>query len=506
MRSRLAEDVRLVATDLAGFGQSERRDTPPPVWALDEFLVPIALALAFGLGSPREVGTGTGRFGPGLYPAWLRSLVLGGGDGSGSAGAVAFQLDGALKGWVEASDITGFGGVDPRRIVVGAIAAIGRHARADSAREDCLSSYEGRSFVAPMRRVCPGLVRHHRAEPLAKLAIRVSAVRPTCEGRTVVAAGARRLAALAGEFEAVGSLPRVDLPRAEPVRAELPRVELDHAAVRRRNVAVAQLRSQLTPRMADLPALDVAGALEPVDGVLAGDWFDLCGVGNRGWALILVDVSGHGAEAGILAWRLKQLLIPVLADGMSPGAALLWATRHAGNQKNGGNGGNGSNEGTAYDGDDGDDADRFATALVVVGSLDDDAISYANAGHPPPFLGRPGRLRRLAPTGPLLSPFLADLGWRTATDRLVVGERLIAYTDGMVEARAADGTEFGEERLADILDAEHGCADSVVTAALAAVRGFRDKARDDSTIAVIQRVHDDEDADHRTRFRPPGRY
>jgi serine phosphatase RsbU (regulator of sigma subunit) len=250
-----------------------------------------------------------------------------------------------------------------------------------------------------------------------------------------------------------------------PRRAEPPRAGRDAAGLRQRDEAVAELRSRLMPRIADLPSLDVAGALEPVDGVLAGDWFDLRRVGERGWVLLLVDVSGHGAEAGILALQLKQLLIPVLSEGLSPGAALAWAVRHVE-----------------------DNEDRFATAVVVVGSLGDSAISYANAGHPPPFLGRPGRLRRLEPTGPLLSPVLADPRWRTRTDRLEVGERLIAYTDGVTEARAADGSEFGEERLAAFLDAEDGCAQSVVTGCLAAVRRFRDVARDDSTIAVIRRM------------------
>jgi serine phosphatase RsbU (regulator of sigma subunit) len=299
------------------------------------------------------------------------------------------------------------------------------------------------------------LLRRSVAEPLAELAARVNAVPATGEGREVVADGPLEVATLASEIEALRSR----------LRAELAQAVEDNAALRQRNVAVAELRSRLSPRIADLPGLDVAGELEPAEGVLAGDWFDLRRVGDRGWALLLVDVSGHGAEAGILALQLKQLLIPVLADGMSPGAALAWATRHVE-----------------------DTEDRFATALVVVGSLDDDAIAFANAGHPPPFLGRPGRLRRLAPTGPLLTPVLADLGWQTGTDRLEVGERLIAYTDGVVEARDSDGVEFGEERLAEIVDAEHGSAADVVAACLAAVRGFQDVARDDSTIAVVRKV------------------
>ena len=99
--SRLAENTHLVAIDLPGFGQSERRDALMSPRAMGEFLV--RAADAFGLENPHvvgpDVGTGTALFAAALHPGRLRSLVI----GSGGA-AFPLQLTGALKDWVEDPD------------------------------------------------------------------------------------------------------------------------------------------------------------------------------------------------------------------------------------------------------------------------------------------------------------------------------------------------------------------------------------------------------------------
>jgi pimeloyl-ACP methyl ester carboxylesterase len=89
-----AEHTHLVAIDLPGFGQSERRDSSMSPRAMGEFIVPVADA--FGLEQPHVVGpdagTGASLFAAALYPGRFRSLVV----GTGGA-AVPLQLGGVLK-------------------------------------------------------------------------------------------------------------------------------------------------------------------------------------------------------------------------------------------------------------------------------------------------------------------------------------------------------------------------------------------------------------------------
>jgi pimeloyl-ACP methyl ester carboxylesterase len=149
--TRLAEHTHLVAIDLPGFGQSQRRDALLSPRSMAEFV--IRVSDTFGLERPHvigpDVGTGASLFAAALYPGRLRSLVV----GSGGA-AFPLQLGSALKDWVEAPDLEAYRRADPRQIVTGALsAAIERYALPDHVREDYLCSYDGDRFVESMRYV-----------------------------------------------------------------------------------------------------------------------------------------------------------------------------------------------------------------------------------------------------------------------------------------------------------------------------------------------------------------
>jgi pimeloyl-ACP methyl ester carboxylesterase len=148
--ARLAEHTHLVAIDLPGFGHSQRSNALMSPRAMGEFV--IRVADAFGLENPHvigpDIGTGASLFAAAMCPGRLRSLVVGSGGS-----AFPLQLGGVLKDWVEAPDLEGYRGADPREIVAGALTNIERYALPDFVREDYLSSYEGDRFVESMRYV-----------------------------------------------------------------------------------------------------------------------------------------------------------------------------------------------------------------------------------------------------------------------------------------------------------------------------------------------------------------
>ena len=146
--------------------------------------------------------------------------------------------------------------------------------------------------------------------------------------------------------------------------------------------------------------------------------------------MLVVDISGHGAVAGILALRCKELLRSALALGADPGDALGSTADQLGSL--------------------GDET--FLSALVVVIDVRDGSIRYANAGHPPALVcHRDGSTVPLPPTGPIVGPF--DGSGRPATRGLGPGENLAVYTDGIIEARF-EGEMFGPERLARLVGDE----------------------------------------------------
>jgi len=190
-------------------------------------------------------------------------------------------------------------------------------------------------------------------------------------------------------------------------------------------LAVLTLSAELGPSPVDLPAnVAVAARLRPAEGVLAGDWWDALRTGEGGsrLSLVIADVSGHGAVAGIVALRAKQLVLAALRLGLSPGEVLTWVAEELG-----------------------DTGDYFVTCVVVELDPATGLVRWANAGHPAPLVAGPSRLDRLTLTGPLLGGVGTE--WTTSELLLDPDDILTMFTDGITETRSPLGEEFGSERL-----------------------------------------------------------
>jgi pimeloyl-ACP methyl ester carboxylesterase len=141
---RLAENARLVAIDLPGFGQSERRAELLSPRTMSGFL--LRLIDEWELGHPHvvgpDVGTGAVLFAAAEDVDRFPSAVVGSGGAS-----FPLEVTGALKEIIEAPDLSGFQAIDGRDIVAGALKAVERHTLPEAIREDYLTSYAGERFV-----------------------------------------------------------------------------------------------------------------------------------------------------------------------------------------------------------------------------------------------------------------------------------------------------------------------------------------------------------------------
>jgi len=133
---------------------------------------------------------------------------------------------------------------------------------------------------------------------------------------------------------------------------------------------------------------------------------------------------------------------------------------------------------------------RFATALVAVVDPAAGSVQWANAGHPAgwvlPLGGTAGRTS-LEPTGPLLSALGGT--WATRSAPLAVGDVLLAWSDGLVEARDAD-LELSDDDLAAVVD-RIGTREprELVAQVLADLREDAPEwRRDDVTLLAVRRV------------------
>lgn len=140
---RLAETGRLVAIDLPGFGQSERREELLSPQAMGSFL--LGLIDEWDLGHPHvvgpDVGTGAVLFAAAQDVDRFPSAVVGSGGAS-----FPLEVTGALKDIIEAPDLSGFQKIDGRDIVAGALGDIKQHTLPEAIREDYLASYARRAL------------------------------------------------------------------------------------------------------------------------------------------------------------------------------------------------------------------------------------------------------------------------------------------------------------------------------------------------------------------------
>ncbi|GAA3447212.1 PP2C family protein-serine/threonine phosphatase [Planomonospora venezuelensis] len=211
-------------------------------------------------------------------------------------------------------------------------------------------------------------------------------------------------------------------------------LEISEQAAEERYVSTA-LREAVMPgpgATIDLPHARVTARYVPasVRTGLGGDWYD-AGLLPDGRAVLAIgDVAGHGLPAIGRMARLRHALTGLAMTGASPGRLLSWL--------------------------DGLVLHRMpeTTATAVVGHLDPatGAFTWGQAGHPAPILVRDGAAVQLDPPAGVLLGSGCGLPYEPAEVRLREGDRLLLFTDGLVERRARDI----DEGLALVLHAAEG--------------------------------------------------
>jgi phosphoserine phosphatase RsbU/P len=130
---------------------------------------------------------------------------------------------------------------------------------------------------------------------------------------------------------------------------------------------------------------------------------------------------------------------------------------------------------------------KFVTLFYAVLDSRSRTLRYANAGHLPPILGDShGKVRHLENGGALLGVF-PDWRYVDSEVKLKPGDLLLMFTDGITEAMAPNGEEFGENRLiAAATRLPEQSLDDLLAQVLERVGRFCDfRLNDDATLILI---------------------
>jgi sigma-B regulation protein RsbU (phosphoserine phosphatase) len=217
--------------------------------------------------------------------------------------------------------------------------------------------------------------------------------------------------------------------------------------------AASQVQHRLFPAECPTVAgLDYAGACRAARGV-SGDYYDFIPLPSGRLALLLADVCGKGMPAALLAAALHAAVRAYARDADRGCGELLASVNRL------------LFETTS--------SERFVTVFYAVYDPADLSLTWANAGHCPPVLMRQSsectRLDSLTPPAGVLPEICS--AQRTMTVK--PGDRLLAFSDGITEARNPADEEFGDARLERLLARLRGrSASDVCQVVLEQVREF----------------------------------
>ena len=198
-----------------------------------------------------------------------------------------------------------------------------------------------------------------------------------------------------------------------------------------KELEIAQ-RIQLSILPATFPAsksFQVAARYLPMTSV-AGDFYDFLLADDHQAGLLIADVSGHGVPAALIASMVKLAATSQRQNAAHPSDLLLGMnTALCGNTQS-----------------------QFVTAAYVYLNASTRELRYSAAAHPPMLLLRQNTVTEIVENGLMLAAFPIAT-YQTATRSIEQGDRLLLYTDGIVEAADANDEEYGPERLHDVLRA-----------------------------------------------------
>ena len=187
--------------------------------------------------------------------------------------------------------------------------------------------------------------------------------------------------------------------------------------------------SLLPPLTMTNPQVALAGILEPAYDV-AGDSFDYA-LNDDVLHVAIIDAMGHGLDAAVMSTvavaayrhaRRGDVDLPDLYAAMDRAIAAQFSE------------------------------DRFLTAQMVRLDVSSGLLRWVNAGHPAPLLVRNHQVVRV-----LNSPTTLPVGFggadpQVSEEALEPGDRVLFFTDGIIEERMGDGERFGDARLIDLLE------------------------------------------------------
>jgi len=228
-----------------------------------------------------------------------------------------------------------------------------------------------------------------------------------------------------------------------------------------------EIQKRLLPSIIpQVAGYDIAATTQSVHFV-GGDYYDVVRINDHQTAICIADVAGKGMSGALLMSNLQATLRPLIGEDIWPSELCNRLNRILCNIM---------------------PDSKFISFFYGVLDSSKNSFTFCNAGHNPPLLVRAdGSTAECESSGAILGKFPH---WHYAQKDLdlSIGDTLLLFTDGVVEACNQQFEPFGEQRLLQLAQELNGTdACTLQTALLTAVSNHcGGKLQDDATMIVLR--------------------
>lgn len=217
----------------------------------------------------------------------------------------------------------------------------------------------------------------------------------------------------------------------------------------------------------EIEGYEIAARSQPAE-LVGGDLYDYIIFDNKSFGICIGDASGHGMPAALLV----RDVVTGLRMGLEKEMKMVYTLKKLNR--------------VIY-------RSTYSSAFISLfyGELESNGnLIYVNAGHPAPFLVSGERVRELGSSGLILGA-LPDIQLSRDIVRILPGDVLVLYTDGLFERENGVGQQFGLRRLRQfVLRNAAMSAQELVEAVFEEVYAFgnRQKWSDDASLMVVKKL------------------
>jgi sigma-B regulation protein RsbU (phosphoserine phosphatase) len=239
-----------------------------------------------------------------------------------------------------------------------------------------------------------------------------------------------------------------------------------------RELAIArQIQMSILPQRVDVEGIEISAGMAPAEDI-GGDYYDVLPIASGCW-IGIGDVAGHGLGAGLIMVMIQSMVLTLVranADA-SPRDLVCLLNR------------------LLYENIRGRLNQDDHVTLCLMRYRADGSVVFAGA-HEEILVWRTttGRCERVSTTGAWLGA-IPDIEKVTddQTVQLQPGDLMVLYTDGVIEARAESGEQFGLDRLEELV-VRHSAepADTIRMNVINALSAWSTRHEDDVTLIVVR--------------------